>query len=120
VSPNAEEPALLTVTRGTEGRYQVELAGKDERPSVYSAQAVSFEGKTLLNVQEIEDGTPKRWTVARFALPRPNVLVVEAASEKPFEGATTDAKRLGDLRRALAADTLFEDFCTCVRVPAAE
>ena len=117
VAPDAEEPAILTVTGSADRRYRAELAGKDEKPSIYSAQAVAFEGKRLLNVQEIEDGTPKRWTVVRYTLLRPDALHIEAADEKAFEGASTDAQRLAAMKRALAHDALFSAFCTCVRIP---
>jgi len=116
VSPDNAEPAILKVTEAPARKYHAEFGGGEATPSVFSAYAVTFHGKTLLNVQEIEAGEGRKWTLARYSLYRPTVLHIEFARDEPFRDATTEEQRLAILRRELKGSGLFEDYCTCIRL----
>ena len=116
VSPDNAEPAILRVTESPDRKYLSEFGGGDAKPSVFSAYAVNFQGKILLNAQEIEDGEARKWTLARYSLYRPTVLHLEFARDEPFRDATTTDQRVAILRRELKDSGLFEDYCTCIRL----
>jgi len=116
VAPDSDKPAMLKVTLLANQRYQAVFGPTEDDQSVFQAYAVSFAGSRLLNVQEVVDGEPRKWTMARYALLRPRVLHVEFARDEPFRQATTQDERIALLRRLLKRDQLFEDYCTCVRV----
>ena len=116
VAPDSAEPSILTVTQAPDRRYRAEFSGGEDKPAVFVAYAVRFEGKLLLNAQLIEDGDPGKWTLVRYTLYRPNVLHIEFARDEPFREATTSGQRMGVLKRELRGAQLFEDYCTCIRV----
>ncbi len=116
VAPDSDEPAILAVTHAAEGRYRAEFGGGEDSPSIFSAYAVRFEGKRLLNAQEIVEGEPRKWTLARYTLYRPTVLHIEFARDEPFREAATQGERVKVLKRVLKQEQLFEDYCTCIRI----
>ena len=61
------------------------------------------------------DGEPRKWTLARYSLPAPNVLRLEAADHDAFEKATTAEQRAKVLAAGLKSGQLFGDFCVCIR-----
>jgi hypothetical protein len=115
VAPDSTNPAILTVTQAPDRGYRTELVEGEDK-SVFSVYAVKFEGALLINAQEIVDSEPHKWTLGRYTLYRPTVLHVEFARDEPFRESTTSAQRLAVLKRQLGGTSLFEDYCTCVRI----
>src|SRR5262249_6424464 len=115
VSPDDQDAVLLDVALLPDQRYKA-VFGSGNDQSTFQAYAVKFDGRTLLNAQEVVNGNARKWSLVRSALLRPDVLHLETAREEPFRQAQTPQQRTAVLLRLLKTDTLFEDFCTCVRV----
>ena len=117
VFPTDKEASVLTITE-TEGRgVRAVFSGTDQEDSGWTAYAVKFEGKRLLNIK-VDGEDAKKWTVAQYALYRPTLLYVEYPKydNDTFTHATTPAQRRDALRRGYKAKTLFEDGFTCLRL----
>lgn len=90
VSPERADadPTILTVSRVGDRTYRAEFTDGEEEPTVFSAYAVTLGRKRLLNAQQIEDGQPGKWTLARYTLHTPTVLHIEFARDEPFRDIT--------------------------------
>jgi hypothetical protein len=120
VTDDSAETALLSITAVSPTRFDATLGAADEKPSRYQAHSARLDGVALANVQELEeDGTPRQWVLARYALLRPNVLEVSIASDDALKGPDTAGAPRERARRHLKAGDLFDQFCVCVRVKAA-
>jgi len=115
VSPDGDGVETLTVSAGPDRRYRAEVAGTDEKPFVFTGYPVTFESQKVVNVQELVDGEPRKWTLVRYTLHRPTVLHLEGARREPLEGARTVEERARAARSALKEGRLFDDFCVCIR-----
>jgi hypothetical protein len=109
-----QEAAILTVSQGSDHTVRAEFAGGSEEPTVFSAYAVNIGGKQFLNAQEI-DGSPKKWTVARYTLHSSSVLQIQFARDEPFREISKH-RRLEAFKRELKGNRLFEDYCACIRI----
>jgi hypothetical protein len=116
VAPDSSGPAILNVTKPTEESYRAEFQAEGEKPSVFTGYTVTFEGKLLVNAQDVGAPSSRKWALARYHLYQPTVLHVEFARDEPFSGATTNRDRVAALKEHLEDPRLFEDYCTCVRV----
>lgn len=117
VAPESSNPAILTVAQAPSRGYRAEFVDGDDK-SVFSVYEVKFENTLLINVQEVVDGEPRKWTFGRYTLYRPTLLHIEFARDEPFRDASTSADRAAVLKRELRGARLFEDYCTCIRIEA--
>lgn len=115
VNPESEKAETLTVTERPDHRYRAEFDEGDDAPAVFSAYAVTYAAGRIVNAQEVVDGEPRKWTLARYTLLGPNVLRLEAARDEAFGEATTPEQREKALAAALKGGQLFADFCVCIR-----
>jgi hypothetical protein len=109
------DAAVLNVSRVSDQTFRAEFIAPGDEPAVFSAYAVSVGGKRFLNAQEIGDGRPKKWTVARYRLHTPSILQIEFARDEPFRNVPKD-QRLAAFKRELTGNRLFEDYCACIRI----
>jgi hypothetical protein len=65
VNPEGEKVETLTVSERPDRRYRAEFDEGDGAPGVFIAYAVAFRSARILNAQEVVDGEPRKWTVAR-------------------------------------------------------
>ena len=79
VNPESEKAETLTVSERPDHRYRAEFAEGDDAAAVFSAYAVTYASERVVNAQEVVDGEPRKWTLARYTLLGPNVLRLEAA-----------------------------------------
>jgi hypothetical protein len=115
VNPESEKAETLTVSERPDRRYRAEFVEGDDAPAVFSAYAVTFASQRILNAQEVVEGEPRKWTLARYTLHTPDVLRLEAARNDAFGEATTPEQREKILAAALKGGELFADFCVCMR-----
>ena len=115
VNPEGEKVETLTVSERPDRRYRAEFDEGNGAPGVFIAYAVTFRSARILNAQEVVDGEPRKWTVARYTLHTPNVLRLEAARHDAFGDATTPEQREKVLAAAVKGGDLFADFCVCMR-----
>jgi hypothetical protein len=115
VNPESEKAETLTISERPDHRYRTEFDEGDGAPSVFFAYAVTFASERIVNAQEVVDGEPRKWTLARYTLHSPNVLRLEAADHEAFEKATTPEQREKVLAAGLKGGQLFGDFCVCIR-----
>jgi hypothetical protein len=109
------DAAVLNVSRISDQTFQAEFSAPGDEPTVFSAYAVSVGGEQFLNAQEIGEGRPKKWTVARYRLHTPSVLQIEFARDEAFRSIPRD-QRLAAFKKELAGKRLFEDYCACIRI----
>jgi len=115
VNPESEKAETLTITERPDHRYRTEFDEGDGAPAVFLAYTVTFASERIVNAQEVVDGEPRKWTLARYSLPAPNILRLEAADHDAFEKATTAEQREKVLAAGLKSGQLFGDFCVCIR-----
>lgn len=117
VAPQADDTVVFSIKQGSGADLDVEMIEAGKPPDRYRAQPAKLDGMPLANVQEIgEDGKPGKWVLARYTLHRPNLLEMEIAQEKAFEGAPAGTSPREVARKHLKAGDLFEPFCACVRM----
>lgn len=83
--------------------------------TAFSVHAVEVGGKPFLNAQEVVDGQPKKWTVARHSLHTPSILQIEVERDEPFRNVPKD-QRVRTFESELKGNRLFEDYCACIRI----
>ena len=119
--PAADETAMtITIAPAGDRIYRATLQEDgDHAPDVYEAYGSRAGGATVLNVVELDDQQRPdgKWMFVRYALPRPQVLVIEVADEEAMRGV--DPSPAG-LRRALArgdrGGKLYRPSVVCVGV----
>jgi hypothetical protein len=110
-----KDAAILNVSRLSDRSYRAEFTAPGEETTVFTAYGVDVGGKSFLNAQEVVEGKPKKWTVARYSLHTPSILQIEFARDEPFRNVPKD-QRLRAFESELKGNRLFEDYCACIRI----
>jgi hypothetical protein len=111
-----EEPATVTVKRGSDRLYGVEWQEGTKPPDRYEAFASSVGGAVLVNVQEIKgNGERGRWVYLRYALLRPNVLHLQVVSDEAMKGVEKSRAAIRAVIERRSEQPLYQDFCVCAR-----
>jgi len=119
--PAADDSAMtITIAPAGDRVYRATLQEDgDDTPDVYEAYGSRVGNATVLNVRELDEQQRPdgKWIFVRYALPRPQVLIIEVADEEALRGVESSPAAL---RRALAkrgrGNALYRPTCVCVRI----
>jgi hypothetical protein len=112
-----EEPATLTVKRGSDRNYAVEWQEGTKTPDRYEAFASSVGGSVLVNVQQVKGGGERgKWVYVRYTLLRPNALELQVVADEALKGTEKSRAALrAAIEQRSGQPALFQDFGVCAR-----
>lgn len=115
VSGYDEAATLVTIRPFEDRQYSITSATPDQNES--RAYVSSLKGTTVLNVEEIKEGTPKAsWDFVRYRLPTPGSLLLEGADPFQLEDLEQTPEAIGAALEGPKADELFITMLVCARV----